>query len=174
MTKSNIKLMDSLDTIVQTLELKPHPEGGYYKETYRSEGVISKDCLPQVFQDQRHYCTGIYYLLKSDDFSAFHKINQDEMWHFYMGDALELTMISEDGVLSTVMIGNDLLNGQVPQFVVPKNYWFAAKISKPNSFSFLGCTVAPGFDFRDFTLASCKSLTELFPQHETVIKSLTR
>ena len=166
--------MKSLEALVQKLELKPHPEGGYYKETYRSDGLIPNHCLPQPFLGDRQYSTGIYYLLEQDDFSAFHKINQDEMWHFYMGDALELTMISEDGILSTVLIGNDILNGQVPQFVVPKNYWFAAKVSKPNSFSFLGCTVSPGFDFRDFTLASRDSLSNLFPQHEAIIGSLTR
>ena len=107
--------MDSIENLIQKLELQPHPEGGYFKETYRSDDIISKSCLPDVFESERNYSTGIYYLLKSDDFSAFHKINQDEMWHFYLGDTIELTMISEDGVLTTVHIGNDILLDQVPR-----------------------------------------------------------
>nr|WP_321235653.1 cupin domain-containing protein [uncultured Psychroserpens sp.] len=166
--------MDSLEDLIQKLELQPHPEGGYFKETYRSDDVISKTCLPDKFASERNYCTGIYYLLKSGDFSAFHKINQDEMWHFYLGDAIELHMISEEGVLTTVLIGNDILDGQVLQYVVPKNYWFAAKVIAPNSFALVGCTVAPGFDFKDFTLASRIALIEKFPQHSTIIKALTR
>lgn len=166
--------MDSLDALIQKLDLQPHPEGGYFKETYRSEEVIAKACLPDSFDSERHYCTGIYYLLKSDDFSAFHKVNQDEMWHFYQGDAIELTMISDIGILTTVHIGNAIGEGQVPQFVVPKHYWFAAKVLKPNSFALTGCTVSPGFDFKDFTLATRKQLTEQFPQHSAIIKSLTR
>ena len=166
--------MSPLEHLIKTLDLQPHPEGGYFKETYRSSGVISKACLPDVFESDRQYSTGIYYLLTSGDFSAFHKIKQDEMWHFYKGDVLELTMISEQGQLTTVQIGNDILKGQHPQFVVPKNYWFAARVLKPEGFALLGCTVAPGFDFQDFVLASRKSLTQTFPQHSLIINALTR
>ena len=163
-----------LPDLIKKLELEPHPEGGYFKETYRSVDVISKDCLPDGFNSSRNYCTGIYYLLKSDDFSAFHKVNQDEMWHFYQGDAIELTMISETGELTTTHIGNDIRNGQVPQFVVPKHYWFAARVLEPNSFALAGCTVSPGFDFKDFTLATQKELTARFPEHRNIINTLTR
>ncbi|RZN82879.1 MAG: cupin domain-containing protein [Winogradskyella sp.] len=166
--------MNSIEEIVQKLKLLPHPEGGFFKETYRSEGTILKSSLAEVFKSKRNYCTGIYYLLKSNDFSAFHKINQDEMWHFYIGSPIELHMISENGVLSTVKIGNDILNDEVLQFVVPKNYWFAAKVVNSDSYSLVGCTVAPGFDFKDFTLASRKDLSEKFPQHSAIIKAFTR
>lgn len=166
--------MESLEGLIQKLDLQPHPEGGYFKETYRSEGIISTDCLSDLFEGERHYCTGIYYLLKSDDFSAFHKVNQDEMWHFYKGDAIELIMISETGKLTTVHIGNDISNGQVPQFVVPKHYWFAARVIESDSFALAGCTVSPGFDFQDFTLAKRNQLIEKFPQHSTIINELTR
>ncbi|WP_460219110.1 cupin domain-containing protein [Psychroserpens sp. MEBiC05023] len=166
--------MSSLEILIKTLELLPHPEGGYFKETYRSEGIISTSCLPSTFKTERNYSTGIYYLLKSEDFSAFHKINQDEMWHFYLGDAIELHMISEEGIHSKVYIGNDIAQGQVLQFVVPKHYWFAAKVSKPNSYALLGCTVAPGFDFKDFTLATRGALIETFPQHKDIITTYTR
>lgn len=166
--------MTPINDLIELLELQPHPEGGYFKETYRSNGIIPQDCLPEEFSGKRNHSTGIYYLLQSDDFSAFHKINQDEMWHFYSGDALELSMISEDGILSTIHIGSNIKEGQVFQFVVPKQYWFAARVLKPNSYAFLGCTVSPGFDFKDFTLASRIELIKKFPQHRDIIKALTR
>ena len=160
--------------LVKQLELEPHPEGGYFKETYRSEGSIPQESLSSEFDGNRNYSTGIYYLLQSEDFSAFHRIHQDEMWHFYSGDALEITMISEDGVLSSILLGQDLKNGDVFQFTVPKHYWFAARVTKPNSYALVGCTVAPGFDFKDFELADRDKLIAQFPQHQDVITSLTR
>ncbi len=166
--------MVTAEAIVKALSLLPHPEGGFYKETYRSDGVISEDCLPNSFEGNRNYCTGIYYLLKSDDFSAFHKVNQDEMWHFYAGDPIEITMITNEGVLNKVRIGSNIIKGQLPQFVVPKDVWFAAKVLQPNSFALAGCTVAPGFDFKDFTLAKRDWLLKKFPHHSTIIKSHTR
>lgn len=166
--------MHSVTELVKHLELAPHPEGGYFKETYRSLGIIPQESLPNVFDGDRHYATGIYYLLQSDDFSAFHKIHQDEMWHFYMGDALEITMISNDGKLSRIQLGQDITNGDVLQFTVPKDYWFAAKVTKLNSYALVGCTVAPGFDFRDFKLADRNALITQFPEHTETITSLTR
>ncbi len=166
--------MNSVTQLVKHLELAPHPEGGYFKETYRSLGIIPQESLPNVFDGDRHYATGIYYLLQSKDFSAFHKIHQDEMWHFYMGDALEITMISNDGKLSRIQLGQDITNGEVLQFTVPKDYWFAAKVTKLNSYALVGCTVAPGFDFRDFELADRNALIAQFPEHTETITSLTR
>lgn len=165
--------MTEAEKIIQRLELEPHPEGGYFKETYRSEGKISQNHLPDVFDGDRNLSTCIYFLLTSETFSAFHKINQDEFWHFYKGSAIQLFMISEEGKLSEVIIGNNLENGEVPQFVVPKNYWFAARIIQPESYALVGCTVSPGFDFRDFILPSRAELLEKFPQHEKVITQFT-
>jgi predicted cupin superfamily sugar epimerase len=166
--------MSSLKALIETLELQPHPEGGYYKETYRSKDTIIKDALPEIFNGDRNHSTGIYYLLESKDFSAFHRINQDEMWHFYKGSTLILTTISDKGELSTIKIGNDIANGETPQAVVPKGYWFAAKVEKPESYALLGCTVAPGFDFQDFELANRNKLIAEFPQHKNIITTLTR
>jgi len=160
--------------IIETLGLQPHPEGGYFKETYRSSGVIPQKSLPDSFQGSRHYSTCIYYLLQSGDFSAFHKIRQDEIWHFYIGSPIDLYSISEDGHLTRTVVGNDINKDQIPQFVVPKNYWFAATVTLKDGFSLVGCTVAPGFDFKDFTLASREHLTKLFPQHSEIIKRFTR
>ena len=160
--------------IIETLELQPHPEGGYFRETYRSDEIIPQEALPSVFDGSRNYSTSIYYLLQSGDFSAFHKIRQDEIWHFYLGSPVELYMISETGLLTKTIVGNDVGNGQVPQFIVPKDYWFAAFVKEKNSYSLVGCTVAPGFDFRDFTMASRKALIELFPKHQDIITRFTR
>ncbi len=166
--------MESIKTIIDGLELQPHPEGGYFKETYRSEGFIKKEHLDSEFTGDRNYCTGIYFLLTSDTFSAFHRINQDEMWHFYKGDSLLLHMISPEGKYSKVTIGNNFENNEVPQFTVPAKYWFAAEVKEKNSYTLTGCTVAPGFDFRDFEMPSREALLYEFPQHKDIITRLTR
>jgi len=163
-----------LEEIIQKLKLQPHPEGGFFKETYRSIGTIPESVLSSLLNGKRNYSTCIYYLLRSGDFSAFHKINQDEIWHFYLGSPIKLYIISDDGTLSDVLIGSNLTAGQVPQFVVPKQHWFAAKVVDQNCYSLVGCTVSPGFDFKDFTLASRKNLVEQFPQHRNVIEEFTR
>ncbi len=163
-----------IQTIINTLGLKPHPEGGYYKETYRSSGGIPVSDLPPEYSGDRNFSTSIYYLLVSEKPSAFHKINQDEIWHFYDGSSIELHTISESGDHQHYLIGRDLANGQVPQLVVPANHWFAAKVTESNSYSLVGCTVAPGFDFDDFTLAKREDLITRFPQHEELIEEFTR
>ncbi len=166
--------MHTVAELIAKLDLEPHPEGGYFKETYRSEGLITEESLANEFDGQRNYSTGIYYLLQSEDFSAFHKIRQDEMWHFYLGSAIEITMISTAGKLSKISLGQDIANGDMLQFVIPKNYWFAAKVTSSNSYGLAGCTVAPGFDFRDFELANRNELIKLFPEHTNSIIALTR
>lgn len=163
----------TINDIIKKFDLSQHPEGGYFKETYRSSGTIKNENLNPEFIGDRNYSTGIYFLLTSDSFSAFHKINQDEMWHFYLGTTLKLHMISPEGKYSYVLIGNDILNNEVPQFVVPAQYWFAAEVIQENSYAFTGCTVAPGFDFKDFVLPERKELIQLFPQHKEVITRLT-
>lgn len=166
--------MSEVESLVQKLQLLPHPEGGYYKETYRSEGVIRRDALGTEFNGDRNYATSIYFLLTSDNFSAFHRIKQDEIWHFYKGSAIRLHMISPNGEYTSHLIGADIAAGEVPQFVVPAGYWFASEVSKANSYSLAGCGVAPGFDFADFDLPARKDLIALYPEHEQIITKLTR
>ncbi|WP_237274773.1 cupin domain-containing protein [Tenacibaculum ovolyticum] len=163
----------TVQAIINKFDLIEHPEGGFYKETYRSEGIIENKNLTPNFEGNRNYSTSIYFLLTSDKFSAFHKINQDEVWHFYNGSTLKLHMISPNGDYSFVLIGNDIENNEIPQFVVPATYWFAAEIIKENSYAFTGCTVTPGFDFKDFVLPKRKELIALFPQHTAIITKLT-
>ncbi len=166
--------MDQIEAIVKELDLKPHPEGGYFKETYRSNGVIKEDSLHSNYGGKRNYSTCIYFLLTSETFSAFHKIKQDEIWHFYAGSPILLHTISETGNHSEFIIGNDLTSGETPQLVVPGDHWFAATVINDNDYALVGCTVAPGFDFNDFVLADREELIRKFPQHQQVITRLTR
>jgi predicted cupin superfamily sugar epimerase len=166
--------MTEAEKIAEILDMQPHPEGGYYKETYRSEGSISEVDLDYNIEGKRNYCTGIYFLLTSESFSAFHRINQDEMWHFYKGSSLNLHIISKNGEYSHVIIGNDLEKGEVPQFVVKARDWFASEVADGGHYALVGCTVSPGFDFRDFELPKRDFLISKFPQHSDLITKLTR
>ncbi|MEH6659799.1 cupin domain-containing protein [Leeuwenhoekiella marinoflava] len=167
-------MMNSIESLISELNLKPHPEGGYFKETYRSEEEIPQGILSNKFTGNRNYSTCIYFLLESDNFSAFHKVNQDEIWHFYDGSPIRLHIISELGIYSNQLIGIDIQNGQTPQFVVKGGSWFAAEFEAPSSYSFVGCTVSPGFSFDDFELASRDRLLNMFPENNKLIKRLTR
>lgn len=164
------RLCVEISDIVSKFEMQPHPEGGYFLETYRSDIAIK----PESFEGERSCSTGIYFLIEKDNFSAFHRIKSDEMWHFYAGNPLEVVEITPDGELKTTTIGNDILNGEVPQYVVKKDRWFASYCKDNEGFSFVGCTVSPGFDFSDFELASRDELINSYPRHAEVIKKLTR
>lgn len=165
--------MSNIKAIIEKLQLQPHPEGGYFKEVYRSSGFIDNNSLSSDFLGERNYATSIYFLLTSDNFSAFHRINQDEIWHFYKGSPIKLHIISNDGKYSNVILGNNLEKGENLQYVVPAKYWFAAEVINTNAYALVGCTVSPGFDFKDFVLPERAYLTSLFPQHKTIISKLT-
>ncbi|PKG43180.1 cupin domain-containing protein [Psychroflexus sp. MES1-P1E] len=162
------------EELIDKLQLEKHPEGGYFKETYRSETLLPESALPSEFSSDRNASTCIYFMLTSDEFSAFHKVNQDEAWHFYLGETITLHIVSPEGEYSQVSIGNDFSQKETPQFVVPAQHWFAAEIKTEDSFALVGCTVAPGFDFEDFNLAEPQKLQQLFPQHIEIIQKLTR
>lgn len=162
------------EKLIHRLQLIKHPEGGYYKETYRSPGTIPKDCLPAGFHGDRSFSTAIYYLLQQGDFSAFHRISSDECWHFYAGGPLFLHVIEENGIYQCIKLGAAVAENEVFQFVVPARAWFAAVPATETAFSLVGCTVAPGFDFLDFEMADRASLRGKFPQHKTLVEQLTR
>lgn len=162
----------TVQQLIEQFGLIPHPEGGYYKETYRSPEVISKQALPERFTGQRVYSSAIYFLLVQGNFSAFHRIKSDECWHFYAGDTLCVHMISPSGQLTTIYLGNK--PGTVYQYVVRAGYWFASETAPGGSFSFVGCTVAPAFDFADFELADSNTLSHQFSQHSEIIQRLCR
>ncbi|QYA24677.1 cupin domain-containing protein [Gramella sp. MT6] len=166
--------MNRLQEIIGRLQLEPHPEGGYFKETYRSEGEVNSDSLDSSYKSNRNYSTCIYFLLTSDSFSAFHRIKQDEIWHFYDGSPIRLHTISENGEHNSYVIGRDIFKGEVPQLVVKGGAWFAAEVMHENDFSLVGCTVSPGFSFEDFELPSRKELIAKFPEHKTLITKFTK
>ncbi|GAB4048455.1 cupin domain-containing protein [Spirosoma litoris] len=158
---------------VRTLNMHPHPEGGYFAETYRSAEAISKEALPNRFSGDRSVSTAIYFLLESHHISALHRIQSDEVWHFYAGGPLEVFVISPAGELTVIRLGNRLDQGQVFQAVVPAGCWFGSKPAMGTDFSLVGCTVAPGFDFADFEMADRMTLLQELPQHKAVIELLT-
>lgn len=160
----------NVNDYIKHLQLLPHPEGGYYKETYRSTGLQNFN----GFTLPRNYCTGIYFLLDKNNFSALHRIKSDELWHFYAGDALEVIEITPAGELIITNIGSDILAGEVFQYAVKAGHWFGSRVIQGGDFSLVGCTVSPGFDFNDFEMADRTNLTELFPEYKNLIAELTR
>ena len=159
---------------IDHLELSPHPEGGFYRATYKAELTIPHGALPSTFGGNRAASTAIYFLLEGKDFSAFHRIAADEVWHFYVGAPLVVEVIAPSGRHSSILLGKDLEAGQVPQAVVPAGCWFASHVVDWESFALVGCTVAPGFDFEDFEMAKRAELVARYPQHRDVIEALTR
>lgn len=160
--------------LVERFQLLPHPEGGYYAETYRSDEEMAQACLPARFRGGRVFATAIYFLLEQGNFSAFHRIQSDECWHFYTGQSLLVHVIHPDGAYKLVKLGSNLLAGEVFQAVVPAGSWFASETAPGGQYSFVGCTVAPGFDFADFELAEAGRLAELYPEHQLLIRRLCR
>lgn len=160
---------------IDHLQLQPHPEGGFYKETYRSSGIIPGAALQQGnFSGDRSYSTAIYFLLQQRDFSAFHRIKSDECWHFYAGDALLVHVIDRLGNYTCTRLGKDVEGGDTLQFVVPANAWFASEPAPGSAFALVGCTVAPGFAFDDFEMAEEKTLLQEFPQHLALVTRLCK
>ena len=158
---------------IKYLQLLPHPEGGYYKESYRSSGILSASCLP-AFGGDRSFSTAIYFLLEQGDFSAFHRIKSDECWHFYEGGTLLIHMLQQNGKYICKRLGKNLEDGEALQFVVPAGAWFASEPVVGASFALVGCTVAPGFDFEEFEMAKKESLLQEFPEHTSLINRLCR
>ena len=138
------------DNIIQALGLEAHPEGGFYRETWRCQ---DRAAAPRL--GDRCFGTSIYFLLRAGDVSRFHRLASDEIWHFHQGDPITVAMLTQDDGLKLHLVGG--MDGGMarPQLVIPKNTWFGAVIEGPSAFGYtlVGCTVSPGFDFRDFELA---------------------
>ena len=118
--------------------------------------------------------TAIYFLLADDQFSAFHRLRSDEVWHFYAGSELIVHVIEHGGTYSEILLGNDMQAGQQFQVVVPSGCWFGSSLRHPDTYALVGCTVAPGFDFADFEMAKRAELIAHYPQHRAMIERLTR
>lgn len=158
----------STNPLIANLQLIPHPEGGFYRETYRSDEVIvTKE------GNSRHVSTAIYYLLENEDKSHFHRIKSDELWFFHQGQPLEIVFI-EKGRAVSIILGNDLENGEIPQARVPANIWFGSRVKDARGYSLVSCTVAPGFDFADFEMAKREELLQQYPDLKDIIEEFTR
>ncbi|MFL9995718.1 cupin domain-containing protein [Paraburkholderia sediminicola] len=158
------------DELIRRFDLKPHPEGGFFSETYRSAESVRRD---DGSTQTRSASTAIYYLLCDGAHSAWHRIKSDEVWHFYAGEPLNVHVLDEAGSLITHKLGNTLTHPDaVFQAVVPAGLWFAAECADPATFALVGCTVAPGFEFSEFELADVDALKVQFPQHAASIERL--
>jgi uncharacterized protein len=159
---------------INHLGLSRHPEGGYYCATCKSDLTIVRSALPSKFHGDRSASTAIYFLLDGRDFSAFHRLASDEVWHFYAGSSLVVHVINPEGDYSELHLGNGSDEGEVFQAVVKAGCWFASRVKSAAGFALVGCTVAPGFDFADFELATRAELVAAHPQHRKLIEELTR
>ncbi len=162
------------DYWISKLNLKKHPEGGYYREIYRSDETIGAHALPERFNGPRPFSTAIYFLLEGDDFSALHRIQSDEIWHFYEGSSITIHTIGQCGKYNRILLGNNLENDESFAAVINAGCWYGATLNEPDSYALVGGTVAPGFEFEDFVLANRADLTGSFPEHHSIIERLTR
>ena len=165
--------MRAMDYWIEKLKLQPHPEGGYYSEIYRSGETIKEGALPSRFKSGRSFSTSIYFLLKGDQTNLLHKINSDEIWHFYYGSPLVIHIFEKNNYYIK-KLGQNLEDDQSLQVVVPHGSFFAAEVIDGDSYSLVGCTVSPGFDFEDFEMGDRKQLIQKFPGHEDVVVRFTK
>lgn len=157
-----------INLLIHHLQLQTHPEGGYFKETYRSEELLhSPD-----FGESRNLLTNIYFLITSGNFSAFHRINSDELWYFHEGDSCIIHVLHQQGGYSCFKLGSEITSGETYQATVKAGDWFASEST--GNYSLVGCAVAPGFDFSDFEMADRKKLILAFPEKLELIERLTR
>lgn len=158
---------------IDRLHLKPHPEGGLYNEVFAGPDILNPAGLPEKYPGPRKAYTSIYFLLKSGQISRLHRLRSDELWHFYTGSALTVHVIDADGACVPLKLGADPEKGETFQARVRAGCWFGATVDQPNSFSLVGCVVAPGFEFEDFELGDRADLIRMFPQHRKLIERLT-
>lgn len=162
--------MSRFGTIIEKFDLKKHPEGGYFAETYRS----AERCNPAGAKGaSRSTCTAIYYLLPAGTQSDLHRLKSDELWHFYLGGPLNMHFFYQDGSYEMATLGTDIENDESPQIFVPGGTWFGARPAEGVEFTLVGCTVSPGFEFDDFELGDRATLLEMFPDHASLVRELT-
>jgi predicted cupin superfamily sugar epimerase len=157
--------MDELQALIEELGLQPHPEGGFYKETFRS---------PELLSDRdRNLITAIYFILTSDNVSKFHRIVSDELWFFHAGSPITIHLLDHEYGHREIALGNEFNSGQVPQFCVPGGTIFGSSVDVLGSYALVSCVVAPGFDFADFELFDRETLLKEFPEQQSIIERLT-
>lgn len=166
--------MQDADYWIHHLSLQQHPEGGYYYNLYRSRETIPEEALPERFKGERPLFSTIYYLLRSGEFSAFHRLQADEVWHHYQGCSVTIHTIAHDGTLKQQKLGANPEKGESLQILIPNNQWLAVELNDSNSFCLVGCSLSPAFVFDDFELGNSEELTSQFPEHQHLIERLTR
>lgn len=165
-------MMKNAQYWIEKLEMIQHPEGGYFKETFRAKESMEAEHLPGRYSTARTISTSIYFLLTTESVSNFHRLNSDEIWHYHTGGAARIHMISPEGVYSYQDIGDSLENNQHLQVIIPRHSWFAAEVIS-DDYILVGCTVAPGFEFEDFELAQRRTLTNEYPDLSDLVKRFT-
>ena len=153
---------------IQHLKLEPHPEGGYYKETFCSDIEVSTSSSAKI----KHACTSIYYLLEGTDYSGFHRLRSDEIWYFHKGLALLIHVIGEDGIYKVHELSEEP-DGSL-SIVIKAGLWFAAELKAKTDFVLVSCAVAPGFDFAEFEMAEAEKMISAYPQHTALFNKLCR
>jgi uncharacterized protein len=149
-------------------------EGGYFTETYRSPVMLSPACLDSRYGGPRSVATAIYYLLEAGTFSELHRVASDEIFHFYLGDPVEMLQLWPDGSCRHVTMGSDLRRGMRPQVIVPHGVWQGSRLAPGGRVALLGCTVSPGFDYADYESGSRDMLSRQYPEARDLISVLTR
>jgi uncharacterized protein len=177
--------------LIQRLNLSKHPEGGYYRETYRDDRIIELDIQKRKEQESKYgkfhssssssssarsISSTIYYLLDGGQVSALHRLRSaDEIWHFYAGSSLTIYILEEGSKkLGEFRLGNNIQDGDMFQLIVRRGSWFGATVNDPSSYSLVGCTVSPAFDFEDFELGQREKLVDMYPEYKLIIEKLTR
>ncbi|MBS6501476.1 MAG: cupin domain-containing protein [Clostridium sp.] len=156
--------MKNAEYYIKNLEMLPHVEGGYFKESFLSEEKV---------RENKNLWSSIYFLLRTGEVSNFHRLKSDELWYYHDGEALTIYMISPEGELITKQLGINIEKGEVPQALVPKGYIFGSAMNN-EGFSLVGCMVAPAFEYEDFELFEREYLLNLYPKHKDIIIKLTR
>lgn len=158
--------MSNASFYIERLNLMAHPEGGHYKETYRSVSEIETSDT-----EKRNTATSIFFLLQRDERSHLHRIKSDEQWYYHDGDVLEIIVLHK-GILTVQKIGRDLQNGEVLHYTVPAGAWFGSRVLNKKGFVLVSCVVAPGFDFKDFELATYKKISREFSAYDSIVKEM--
>jgi predicted cupin superfamily sugar epimerase len=167
--------MLTADQIKTLFNLKPHPEeGGFFVETYRSTETLSRELLPNRYKGDRSFSTAIYYLLTPGTFSTIHRLRSAEVFHFYLGDPVEMLQLWPDGSGRILILGSDILNGMEPQVIVPRGVWQGARLLKDGRFALSGTTVSPGFEFEDYEMGDRDELVKSYPRFRDLIIVLTK
>jgi predicted cupin superfamily sugar epimerase len=163
----------SAEEVIKALGLQPHPkEGGFFRETYRSDEALASGALAPRYRAERSVSTVIYYLLTPDTYSALHRLKSDEVFHFYLGGSVRMLQLFPEGGGETIVLGPDLARGQRLQVVVPRGVWQGSFL-EAGAFALMGCTVAPGFDYADYESGPRDALLAQYPQFADLIRRLT-